>query len=70
MSCNWNEYFFNLSTIINRRASLVPAVAVIPAPMASCDKLSSLGADYTKKGGPQEGFEYERSSYTTQNGNV
>ena len=27
MSCNWNEY-------INWRASLVPAAAVIPAPIA------------------------------------
>ena len=34
MSCNWNEYNLNLSTSINWRASLVPAAAVIPAPIA------------------------------------
>ena len=34
MSCNWNELNFNLFTSINWRASLVPAAAVIPAPIA------------------------------------
>ena len=34
MSCNWNEYNLNLFTSINWRASLVPAAAVIPAPIA------------------------------------
>ena len=33
-SCNWNEYNLNLLTRINWRASLVPAAAVIPAPIA------------------------------------
>ena len=34
MSCNWNELILNLSSSINWRASLVPAAAVIPAPIA------------------------------------
>ena len=34
MSCNWNEYNLNPLTSINWRASLVPAAAVIPAPIA------------------------------------
>ena len=33
-SNNWNEYNLNLLTSINWRASLVPAAAVIPAPIA------------------------------------
>ena len=33
-SCNWNEYNLHLLTMINWRASLVPAAAVIPAPIA------------------------------------
>ena len=33
-SYNWNEYNLNLLTRINWRASLVPAAAVIPAPIA------------------------------------
>ncbi len=33
-SCNWNEYNPKHLTRINRRASLVPAAAVIPAPIA------------------------------------
>ena len=33
-SCNWNEYNLNLLTRNNWRASLVPAAAVIPAPIA------------------------------------
>eukprot|EP00918_Siedleckia_nematoides_P076640 GHVU01167489.1.p1 GENE.GHVU01167489.1~~GHVU01167489.1.p1 ORF type:complete len:103 (-),score=2.02 GHVU01167489.1:694-1002(-) len=33
-SYNWNEYKLNLLTRINWRASLVPAAAVIPAPIA------------------------------------
>src|ERR1700710_189613 len=33
-SCNWNEYNLNPLTRINWRASLVPAAAVIPAPVA------------------------------------
>ncbi len=33
-SCNWNEYSLNLLTRIHWRASLVPAAAVIPAPIA------------------------------------
>ncbi len=33
-SGNWNEYNLNLLTRINWRASLVPAAAVIPAPIA------------------------------------
>ena len=32
--CNWNEYNLNLLTSTNWRASLVPAAAVIPAPIA------------------------------------
>jgi hypothetical protein len=32
--CNWNEYNLNLLTRTNWRASLVPAAAVIPAPIA------------------------------------
>ena len=32
--CNWNEYNLNLLTSNNWRASLVPAAAVIPAPIA------------------------------------
>jgi hypothetical protein len=31
---NWNEYNLNLLTSNNWRASLVPAAAVIPAPIA------------------------------------
>ena len=31
---NWNEYNLNLLTRIHWRASLVPAAAVIPAPIA------------------------------------
>ena len=34
MSCNWNEWDLNPPTSINWRASLVPAAAVIPAPIA------------------------------------
>ena len=34
MSCNWNEYNLNHLTSIDWRASLVPAAAVIPAPIA------------------------------------
>ena len=34
MSCNWDEYNLNRVTSINWRASLVPAAAVIPAPIA------------------------------------
>ena len=34
MSCNWNEQNLNPFTSINWRASLVPAAAVIPAPIA------------------------------------
>ena len=33
-SRNWNEYNLNPLTRINWRASLVPAAAVIPAPIA------------------------------------
>ncbi len=33
-SGNWNEYNLNSLTRINWRASLVPAAAVIPAPIA------------------------------------
>ena len=33
-SCNWNENNLNPLTRINWRASLVPAAAVIPAPIA------------------------------------
>ncbi len=32
--CNWNEYNLNLLTSINWSAILVPAAAVIPAPIA------------------------------------
>jgi hypothetical protein len=32
--CNWNEYNLNPLTRNNWRASLVPAAAVIPAPIA------------------------------------
>ena len=32
--CNWNEYNLNPLTRIHWRASLVPAAAVIPAPIA------------------------------------
>jgi hypothetical protein len=32
--CNWNEYNVNNLTRNNWRASLVPAAAVIPAPIA------------------------------------
>ena len=32
--CNWNEYTLNPLTRSNWRASLVPAAAVIPAPIA------------------------------------
>ena len=34
MFCNWNEFNLNPFTSINWRASLVPAAAVIPAPIA------------------------------------
>ena len=34
MSCTWNELGLQLPLSINWRASLVPAAAVIPAPMA------------------------------------
>ena len=34
MSCNWNEYKLNPFASIDWRASLVPAAAVIPAPIA------------------------------------
>ena len=33
MSCNWNEQNVNPFMSINWRASLVPAAAVIPAPI-------------------------------------
>jgi hypothetical protein len=33
-SCNWNEFNSNPFMSINWRASLVPAAAVIPAPIA------------------------------------
>ena len=35
--CNRNEWNLELSTSINWRASLVPAAAVIPAPIAYID---------------------------------
>ena len=34
MSCNWNEWTLNFFLSIDWRASLVPAAAVIPAPIA------------------------------------
>ena len=34
MFCNWNELIINPLTRIQWRASLVPAAAVIPAPLA------------------------------------
>jgi hypothetical protein len=34
MFCNWNELIINPLTRIKWRASLVPAAAVIPAPLA------------------------------------
>ena len=34
MSCNWNEQNLNLFVSTDWRASLVPAAAVIPAPIA------------------------------------
>ena len=34
MSCNWNEPNLNIFVSIHWRASLVPAAAVIPAPIA------------------------------------
>ena len=34
MSCNWNEPTLTYVASINWRASLVPAAAVIPAPIA------------------------------------
>ena len=34
MCCLWNEYNLKGYAIINWRASLVPAAAVIPAPIA------------------------------------
>ena len=34
MFCTWNELILNFSMSINWRASLVPAAAVIPAPIA------------------------------------
>ena len=34
MFCNWNEWNLNLFLSIDWRASLVPAAAVIPAPIA------------------------------------
>ena len=34
MSCNWDECILNCVSSINWRASLVPAAAVIPAPIA------------------------------------
>ena len=34
MSCNWNELILKAFASINWRASLVPAAAVIPAPIA------------------------------------
>jgi hypothetical protein len=34
MFCNWNEYNSKPFVSINWRASLVPAAAVIPAPIA------------------------------------
>ena len=34
MSCNWNGLNLNIFASIHWRASLVPAAAVIPAPIA------------------------------------
>ena len=34
MFCNWNGQMLTFSVSINWRASLVPAAAVIPAPIA------------------------------------
>jgi hypothetical protein len=34
MFCNWNGQMITFSVSINWRASLVPAAAVIPAPIA------------------------------------
>ena len=34
MCCDWNEFNLKGYAIINWRASLVPAAAVIPAPIA------------------------------------
>ena len=54
-SGNWNEYNLNLLTRINWRASLVPAAAVIPAPIAYIKvvavKKLVVGLVYTGRGG-------------------
>ena len=39
LSCNWNELAPNMLVSINWRASLVPAAAVIPAPIANFELL-------------------------------
>ena len=57
-SYNWNEYNLNLLTRINWRASLVPAAAVIPAPIAyikvAAVKKLVVGS-WERAGGPPRG---------------
>ena len=55
-SGNWNEYNLNPLTRINWRASLVPAAAVIPAPIAyikvAAVKKLVVGSGHSTRGAP------------------
>jgi hypothetical protein len=60
-SCNWNEYNLNTLTRNNWRASLVPAAAVIPAPIAYIKVVAvkKLVVEFwVKLGGPLNGEYY------------
>ena len=59
-SGNWNEYNLNPLTRINWRASLVPAAAVIPAPIAYIKvvavKKLVVGSQFQTGGPPTGGY--------------
>ncbi len=64
-SCNRNEYNLNTLTINNWRASLVPAAAVIPAPIAYIKVVAvkKLVVEFwAKRNGPLNGEYYFFSS--------
>ena len=65
-SCNWNEYNLKLLTRNNWRASLVPAAAVIPAPIAyiKVAAVKKLVVGFLESGGgPPHGVHFRWASF-------